>query len=211
MFVLQQPDVTAILLAFFLLVAFPVHEFCHAFAAWRLGDDTARRAGYLTLNPLKHFHPIGGTMLVASVVLMGLPLGFAATPVNRARLRGRYGEAVVAGAGPLSNFGLAIAFGLVARVLASDVQFALTSPDRLWYLLYLVIWGNVVLGIFNLLPVPPLDGSAVLLSLLPRRVRTRIEPGYTQYGLLLLLAVFLFGGYLIGPAATLAFHALVGY
>ena len=211
MFVLQHPDEAAILIGFFLLVAFPVHEFCHAFAAWRLGDDTARRAGFLTLNPIKHFHPVGGTFLVLSVLLTGIPLGFAATPVNRSNLRGRHGEAIVAAAGPLSNAALAIVFGLVARYLAGNFDFAVSAPDRLWVLLGLIIYGNIVLGIFNFLPVPPLDGSAILLSLLPQQTRWRIEPGFTQYGMLLLLAVFVFGGYVISPVADAVFHALVGY
>lgn len=211
MFVLQHPDEAAILIGFFLLVAFPVHEFCHAFAAWRLGDDTARRAGFLTLNPIKHFHPVGGTFLVLSVLLTGIPLGFAATPVNRSRLRGRHGEAAVAAAGPLSNVVLALVFGLVARYLAGNYEFAISAPDRLWLLLGLITYGNIVLGIFNFLPVPPLDGSAILLSFLPVRTRWRVEPQFTQYGMLLLLVVFVLGGYVISPAADAAFHALVGY
>ncbi len=211
MYVLQHPDEAAILIAFFLLVAFPVHEFCHAFAAWRLGDSTARWSGYLTLNPIKHFHPIGGTFLVLSVLISGIPLGFAATPVNRANLRGRYGEGIVAAAGPLSNLAMAIGFGLVTRFLAGNDQFVYSSPDRLWLLLGLVTTGNIMLAIFNFLPVPPLDGSSVLLSLLPPRARYRIEPAFSQYGMLLLLVVFVFGGYVIGPVGYAIWHALVGY
>jgi Zn-dependent protease len=211
MFAVQHPDQAAILIGLFLLVVFPVHEFCHAFAAWRLGDDTARLAGKLTLNPLSHFHPMGGTFLVLSVVLTGVPLGFAATPVNPANLRGRHGDAIVSAAGPLSNFGIALAVGLVTRVLAGNDQFVLGSPDRLWLLLGLVTYGNIVLGIFNLLPVPPLDGSNILLSFLPPQTRWRVEPQFAQYGILLFIVVFMFGGQVIGPVADAAFHALVGY
>lgn len=211
MFVLQHPDEAAILIGFFLLVAFPVHELCHALAAWCLGDDTARRAGLLTLNPIKHFDPVGGTLLVVSVLLAGVPLGFAATPVNRANLRGRHGEAVVAVAGPLSNVALALVFGLAARLLSSNVEFVASAPDRLWVLLDLIVYGNIALAIFNLLPVPPLDGSTVLLGLLPPRVRWRVEPALRQYAMLLLLGVFVLGGYVISPVADTLFHALVGY
>lgn len=211
MFVLQHPDEAAILIGFFLLVVFPVHEFCHAFAAWRLGDDTARLAGKLTLNPLSHFHPLGGTALVLSVLLTGMPLGFAVTPVNPRNLHGRYGEAIVAAAGPLSNVAIALGVGLVARILADNAQFVDTSPDRLWQLLGMVVYGNIVLGIFNFLPVPPLDGSTVLLSLLPSQTRWRLEPQFATYGMLLLLPVFLVGGYAISPIADATFHALVGY
>lgn len=211
MFAHQHPDQSAILIGFFLLVVFPVHEFCHAFAAWRLGDDTARLAGKLTLNPLSHFHPMGGTFLVLSVLLTGVPLGFAATPVNPRNLRGRYGEAIVAAAGPLSNVAIALGVGLVARILAGNAEFVDASPDRLWMLLGIVIYGNIVLGIFNFLPVPPLDGSTVLLSLLPLQARWRLEPQFATYGMLLLLPVFLVGGYVISPIAEAMFHALVGY
>ena len=210
MFLIQHPDEAAILIAFFLLVAFPVHELCHAFAAWRLGDNTARFDGRLTLNPIKHFHPIGGTFLVLSVVLTGVPLGFAATPVNRANLRGRYGEAIVAAAGPLSNFAMALLFAIPMRILLGDVHLLLTAP-RLFDLLGLLVWGNVVLGIFNFLPVPPLDGGAVLLSLLPQRTRWRIEPQLAPYTMLLLLVVFFLGGYVISPVAQVIYRALVGF
>jgi len=210
MFLIQHPDEAAILIAFFLLVAFPVHELCHAFAAWRLGDNTARFDGRLTLNPVKHFHPIGGTFLVLSVVLTGVPLGFAATPVNRANLRGRYGEAIVAAAGPLSNFAMALLFAIPMRILLGDVHLLLTAP-RLFDLLGLLVWGNVVLGIFNFLPVPPLDGGAVLLSLLPQRTRWRIEPQLAPYTMLLLLVVFFLGGYVISPVAQVIYRALVGF
>jgi Zn-dependent protease len=211
MFVLQHPDEAAILIAFFLLVAFPVHELCHAIAAWRLGDDTAQRAGRLTLNPLKHFDPIGGTCLVISVCLTGMPLGYASTPVNHARLRGQHGEAIVAAAGPLSNVAMAVGFGLVTRVLAGNFEFAVSAPERLWILLGLLTYSNIFLAIFNFIPVPPLDGSMILLSLLPPRTRFTFEPAYRQYGLILFFAVFLFGGYVMTPIADAAFHALVGY
>jgi len=210
MFLFQHPDEAAILIAFFLLVAFPVHELCHGFAAWRLGDNTARFDGRLTLNPIKHFHPIGGTFLVLSVILTGVPLGFAATPVNRANLRGRYGEAIVAAAGPLSNFAMALLFGIPMRFLLGDLNLLLTTP-RLFDLLGMLIWGNIVLGIFNFLPVPPLDGGAVLLSLLPPRVRWRIEPQLAPYSMLLLVGVFFLGGYVISPVAETIYRALVGF
>jgi Zn-dependent protease len=211
LFVLEYPDEAAILIGFFLLVAFPVHELCHAVAAWRLGDNTARWGGYLTLNPIKHFHPMGGTFLVLSVLISGIPLGFAATPVNRANLRGRYGDGIVAAAGPLSNVALALVFGLATRVLADNLEFAIAAPPRLWTLLTLIVYGNIVLAIFNFLPVPPLDGSTVLMSLLTPELRRRIEPTFSQYGMLLLLVVFVLGGYVISPVASAIFHALVGY
>lgn len=211
MFAAQHPDYALILIGFFLLVVFPVHELAHALTAHALGDRTPQEHGRLTLNPLSHFHPIGGTMLVISVVLTGMPLGFATTPVNPSRLCGRHGDAVVSAAGPLSNFALALLVGIPTRFLAANADFAANAPDRLWVLLGMLVYGNIALGIFNLLPVPPLDGGAVMLSLLPERLRRSIEPNLATYSLLLLVVVFMFGDYVIGPIAEAAFHQVVGY
>jgi Zn-dependent protease len=211
MFALDHPDYAAILIALFLGVVFPIHEFCHAFTAWRLGDDTAQRQGYLTLNPVKHFHPLGGTMLILSVALAGMPLGFALTPVSPWKLRGRYGEGLVSAAGPLSNLAIALVVGIVARVIASNDNIVATAPERLWILLFLVIYGNILIGIFNLMPVPPLDGGTVFLSALNARTRAGIEPTLRQVGPFLFLILFLYAGNLIEPVASGIFHALVGY
>jgi Zn-dependent protease len=211
LFALENPDQAAILIGFFLIIVFPVHEFSHAFAAWRLGDSTARDAGKLTLNPLRHFHPIGGSMLVTSVILTGMPLGFALTPVSPRRLRGRYGEAIVAAAGPASNVAMALGVGMVARILAGNDGFVANSPDRLWFLFYMAIYGNIILGIFNLMPVPPLDGGTVLLSVMNRRTRSAVEPMLRQVGILLFFVLFMYAGNLIDPVASGIFHGLVGY
>ena len=107
--------------AFFLLIAFPVHEFFHAFMAYRLGDGTAKMFGKLTLNPIAHFDPVGGWMLIISTVLFGLPFGFAADagePVEPARsLRARR---YVAAAGPLSNFLIAAVFAIPLRLFIAS-------------------------------------------------------------------------------------------
>ena len=106
---LEQIASGAIVVAIFLLVAFPVHEFSHAWAAYKLGDSTARYQGRLSLNPIRHFDPIGGTILAISVLLAGIGIGWAKpTPVNPYNLRyGRRGETLVAVAGPLSNLVMA--------------------------------------------------------------------------------------------------------
>ncbi|HET9456503.1 MAG TPA: site-2 protease family protein [Candidatus Limnocylindrales bacterium] len=207
--------VKGVIIAFFLLVAFPVHEFFHAFMAYRLGDGTAKMFGKLTLNPIAHFHPIGGTMLVLSVLLTGIPLGFAATPVNPSNLRGRYGEAYVSAAGPISNLLLAAAAAIPFRLLlATDPQLEFELVGRI---LYLMVWGNVILGLFNLIPIPPLDGGAILLSLVPRPTAWRLRPILAQYGFLLLIVIFFvpFGGQPLGgriliPLANAIYGLLVG-
>jgi len=216
LFVQEQPMEAILLIAFFLLIAFPVHEFFHAYAANRLGDPTARMFGRLTLNPIAHFHPVGGTMLVISVLVAGIPLGFAATPINPGNLRGRYGEAIVAGAGPLSNLLLAAAAAIPLRfVLGTELQF---EYPILLQTLGLIVYGNIILGLFNLVPIPPLDGGAILLSLVSRETAWQLRPILSQYGLLILIAVFFFpvfggetlGGRVLYPLADAIFSVLVG-
>jgi Zn-dependent protease len=215
-FILDDPVTAILLIGFFLLIAFPVHEFFHAYAADRLGDRTPRGYGRLTLNPIAHFHPVGGTMLVLSIAIAGIPLGFAATPVNPSNLRGRYGEAIVAVAGPLSNLMLAAAFAIPYRfVLASSLQF---EYPILVQTLDLIVWGNIVLGLFNLVPVPPLDGGAILLSVVSRETAWQLRPILSQYGLLILIVLFFIpignqgtiGMRIIGPIATAIYGVLVG-
>jgi Zn-dependent protease len=214
-FVFTNPVETILLIAFFLLIAFPVHEFFHAYAADRLGDRTPRGYGRLTLNPIAHFHPIGGTMLVISVAFAGIPLGFAATPVNPSNLRGRYGEAIVAAAGPLSNLVLAAAAAIPLRfVLSSGLD---TEYPILLQTLGLIVYGNLILGLFNLVPIPPLDGGAILLSVVSRETAWQLRPILSQYGLFILLFVFFvpLGGQTIGmrvlqPIADAVFSILVG-
>jgi Zn-dependent protease len=212
----DHPIEALILIAFFLLIAFPVHEFFHAFMAYRLGDSTAKHFGKLTLNPVAHFHPVGGTMLVLSILVAGIPLGFAATPVNPMNLRGRYGEAYVAAAGPLSNL-------LLASVLAIPLRLLVASPglavDPLVInTLTFIVWGNVILGLFNLVPIPPLDGGTILLSLVPRQTAWQWRPILSQYGLLIMIFLFFIpvgaggsiGGQVLLPVADAIFSLLVG-
>src|SRR4029078_3684479 len=116
-YAVDHPVDAAIILAFFLLFAFPVHEFFHSYMAYRLGDGTAKMFGKLTLNPLAHFHPVGGWMLIISTVLFGFAFGLRAPPVNPSNLRGRYAEAYVAAAGPLSNFLIAAGLAVPLRAL----------------------------------------------------------------------------------------------
>lgn len=174
--------------AIIVVISFPVHEFAHAWMAYRLGDSTARYLGRLTLNPIVHFDPLGGLMLLASSYA-GVGIGWAKpTPVNFANLRnGRTGEAMVAAAGPLSNLVLALAGGVAFRLLRG----AASSPGQFDALNILLIFVeiNISLFIFNLIPVPPLDGTRVLLAALPPRRAFEIGPLLNQYGPMLLLVV----------------------
>lgn len=169
-----------------LLVSFPVHEAAHAFAAYRLGDGTAKLFGRLTLNPIAHFDPVGGLILVASSIY-GIGIGWAKpTPVNPSNLRGGHdSEGIVAFAGPASNLVLAALGGILFR-LAFAVD---AAPEVLLQVLYIFVRINVALAIFNLVPIPPLDGSKVLFSMMNPRQVWRWRPVLEQYGFIILLAV----------------------
>jgi Zn-dependent protease len=189
----EQAIAAVVVLAVLLLVAFPIHEFSHAYAAYRLGDSTARLFGRLTLNPLAHFDPAGGLILAVSIFLSGGSFGFGwakPTPVNPANLRGgRRGDALVALAGPLSNLVLAIAAALPIRYLIAT---GFEPPAIVAQILISFFSINLALMIFNLIPIPPLDGSHVLYALLDPPTAWRVRAFLSQYGtLLLMVAVFL--------------------
>jgi Zn-dependent protease len=173
-----------------LLVSFPVHEFAHAWAAYRLGDGTAKLFGRLTLNPIVHFDPLGGFLLLVSS-LIGVGIGWAKpTPVNPINLRGgRRSEGLVAAAGPLSNLVLAVFGGILFRPLFANYSGG-TGID--YYLLQVVadfVVINIALLLFNFVPVAPLDGSKVLFSLMSPRTSYQWRPVLEQYGFIILLAV----------------------
>jgi len=155
----------AILLA--LIVGITIHEFSHALAADALGDSTARYQGRLTLNPAAHFDPMGALMILYSVVV-GWGFGWGKpVPVNPLRLRygPRVGMALTAVAGPLSNL-------LIAAVAAAPFRLGLFLSGELGQLILTVVFVNVGLALFNMLPVPPLDGYSVLSGLLST-IRTK--------------------------------------
>jgi Zn-dependent protease len=206
-----------IVVAIMLLVGFPVHEFAHALAAYRLGDSTAKLFGRLTLNPVAHFDPLGGILLAVSFIGSGFGFGWAKpTPVNPANLAGgRRGEAMVAAAGPLSNLVLAAAAALPLRFIL-NTNLANEVPALIILVLYLFVYINLVLMIFNLLPIPPLDGSKVLFAFLPPRLAWQWRPILEQYGFILLLLLFFLppgnsiGGRILRPILDAFFSVLVG-
>jgi Zn-dependent protease len=180
---MEQGTLDIIVRFFVLTVSLTIHEFSHAWAAYRLGDDTAARAGRMSLNPLVHLDPIGSLL-----ILTGMPLGWAKpVPVDVFRLRDpRRGGSLVALAGPASNFLLAILFCAVFLVLSyQDI-----SPGT-FRLLTFFIQINFALAIFNLLPLYPLDGSKVLPLFLPREMGDRYEAFMGRLGFWPLLILFL--------------------
>lgn len=173
------------------LLAITFHEAAHAYAAWKLGDDTAYRLGRVTFNPLKHVDPLGTIILPAILLVTRAPFLFGwakPVPVAFGRLRHpRSGMALVAVAGPVTNIVLALASAVLLRAID-----ALPNAWVPWALqtLYQSILLNLVLAVFNMIPLPPLDGSRILLSVLPAPL-ARPYAKLERHGFLILLAVVL--------------------
>lgn len=174
-------------------IAFSIHEYAHAFIAYRLGDDTAKRMGRLTLNPMSHVDPFGLIM-----ILFG-PFGWAKpVPFNPYNLKGnkRLSIVFVSIAGPLSN--LILAFGFLKLLIWLDASaWTHTWPTKSFELAYGIFeWSfyiNTALFIFNLLPIPPLDGSKILRYLLPAKTDPHFDK-YEPYGVFILLLLIIIPG-----------------
>jgi Zn-dependent protease len=183
-----MPDLSTIIArVLVLIIAFTVHELAHALTADYLGDPTPRRMGRITLNPLKHLDPIGTILLIVAGFGWAKPV-----MVNPMNMRGnpRTSMAIVAAAGPLSNLVMAVMAAVFFRV--GLVSF--TQPSGAFsasFLLSEFIWINLVLAFFNLIPIPPLDGSKILFAILPAELVYRLRP-LEQFGFLILMAVVFF-------------------
>jgi Zn-dependent protease len=186
----QELVANLILVGIFLLVAFPVHEFAHAAVANLQGDATAKLFGRMTLNPIVHFDRVGGLMTVITIFLTPFLFGWAKpTPVNPSNLRDRRnGELYVAVAGPASNLLMAILGAIVFRVL---MAMHVPIPDLGWYAIQMFVVFNVALAIFNLIPIPPLDGSALLFRVLSPQQAWKVRPLLAQYGFFILIGFIL--------------------
>ncbi|MDQ3870748.1 MAG: site-2 protease family protein [Chloroflexota bacterium] len=212
---LEQLLPSLIAVGVILLVAFPVHEFSHALAAYRLGDSTARYQGRLTLDPRAHLDPLGAVLLLVSA-LAGAGIGWAKpTPVNWINLAGgRRGEVLVAVAGPLSNLVLATLAAIPYRlVLSSPEAFAAVAEGGPSAFAFAVLSRffeiNVVLFVFNLLPIPPLDGWRALMGLVDARTAYTLRQ-YEQYGFIAIILLVIIGGGPLLPIARAVAAFLVG-
>jgi Zn-dependent protease len=182
-----------IVVAAMLLVGFPVHEGLHAWTAMKLGDNTARWMGRVSLDPRVHFDQMGGLILAGTAVLnalgyFSLLFGYAKpTPVNPANMRhGRQGHALVAFAGPASNLVIALIVAVPMRIVLSSFDLRIMVSDSPLLLLFfnvgnLLISLNILLFIFNLIPVPPLDGWAVLKGIVPTSFARQLEDLEMRY------------------------------
>jgi Zn-dependent protease len=210
--------IAIIWIALFVLVAAPVHECAHAFTAWRLGDGTAKLMGRVSLDPVVHFDPIGGTVMILSTLVnlfAGNPIGFGwakPTPVYPYNLRGRHAQTLVAAAGPLSNLLLAALFAVGFRILWSQgiAPNNQSAQNMVQLVLYEGVVLNVLLMIFNLFPLPPLDGSHVLLDQLDPRTSREVGAFFDQYGLILLILFIFFAWGIIGPITWPIVSFLIG-
>jgi Zn-dependent protease len=183
-------DVEYVLISFtVLLFSLTVHEFAHAWTADRLGDPTARRLGRVSLNPIVHADPIGTVLFPLLAMVGNVPLiGWAKpVPVDISRLpHHRRDFMVIAAAGPASN--------LVMAFLASGALLWMSPAGMVGSVLYLAARLNILLAVFNMLPIPPLDGGNVLSGLLPRGLALKFDQ-IRPYGFILLYALILTDGY----------------
>lgn len=167
-----------------------IHEVSHGVVAYSLGDPTAKNMGRLTLNPIPHIDPLGSVILPFLLIMSGGPVfGWAKpVPINPFNFKDQtWGSLKVALAGPISNFAVAIAFSLVLRFMPFSILGDSVFPS----LLVKIVFLNILLGVFNLFPFPPLDGSHVFFSFLPSFFDP-LKNMLTQYGFFILLFLILF-------------------
>ena len=183
-----------------ILLSMTLHEAMHAFMGYWLGDDTARQQGRLTLNPLKHIDPFLTLLLPIMLALIGAPIFGGAKPVpfNPDRVRyDEWGAALVALAGPFTNFVIAfLAYG-AAVLIGQPIDFVSSPQDLAGLILQTTVFVNLGFFVFNMLPLPPLDGSRVLYALAPEFIR-RIMETIERFGLIFIFALILLANDKIG-------------
>lgn len=195
-----------------LIFSIVLHEVSHGVVANALGDSTARLSGRLTLNPIPHLDPIGSVILPLGLIILaqvtggaGIIFGWAKpVPVNPFNLRGKYGSAIVSLAGPGSNIAIALVFGLALRFLPIEA----IHPSLLFIFGY-IVYLNILLAVFNLIPIPPLDGSHILFTFLPRSA-ARIQALLQQYGFVLILLIIFFFFPVLSLVIQSIFKLIVG-
>lgn len=186
-----------------------VHEVAHGYAAYLQGDNTARLQGRLTLNPLKHLEWFGSFILpTISYLLGGFIIGWAKpVPFNPYNLRNqRWGEAIVAFAGPFINICIALFFGLIIRLAVFGV---FTLPVGFLQIAGTIVFINLILACFNLVPIPPLDGSKILFSFFPNSLAP-LRANLEAYGTTILIFFIFFFSNFLSPIVQGAFQLITG-
>lgn len=193
------------------IIAITFHEFAHANAADKLGDTTPRNQGRLTLNPLSHLDPFGFILLMFAHIGYGKPVQINPNNFNSNKSRG-FCSAMVALAGPLMNFFIAIIACIAIVLLDKLASIAFMSSfagQILGLFLYMLITINIGLGVFNLIPLPPLDGEKIFRNILPYRVQEWLDSNYqTLYMVFLILWIFGFLGVIVSPVINLVSNGI---
>ncbi len=201
--------VTLIFQLAILLMSVVIHEFAHGWMALYLGDPTARNFGRLTLNPIKHLDFFGSLLVPLFLVIVRSPFVFGwakPVPYNPHNLRDqKYGPAKVAIAGPSANLLVALIFGLVLRFMPEGIL----ASTGLFQILSIIVFINILLAVFNLIPIPPLDGSKLLFAFLPASL-DNIRIALERYGTFILLLFIIFAFQWIIPLVFFIFQLLVG-
>lgn len=192
-----------------LIMSVVIHEVAHGLVALWYGDQTAKVAGRLTLNPLKHLDPMGSILIPLVLVLTKAPfvIGWARpVPYNENNLHDKKkGTIAVASAGIIANFILALVFGIIIRI---GIHFGFMT-ESLFFITSTIVFTNIVLGIFNLIPIPPLDGSKIVFALLPVKYKW-LEATLEKYALFVLLAFVFFVWNLLSPIIFFLFSFITG-
>lgn len=208
--VFMEISPTAVFSFIVLVFSVVIHEVAHGYAALAQGDKTAQMLGRLTLNPLKHIDPVGSIIVPIITTLAGISFGWAKpVPFNMAFVRNkRWGEAIIAAAGPATNLAIALILGLVVRFI---VGFGIGGVQATFMLqlFAIAIIVNISLAAFNLIPIPPLDGSKILSAFLPARFYS-VRRFLDQYWIILIPVLIFFGWALIAPVIKAIFLLFTG-
>ncbi len=189
-----------------LIMSVVVHEVSHGLMAKRLGDNTAKDLGRLSFNPLKHLDFMGSFLVpLLSYIGGGFVFGWAKpVPYNPYNIKNqKWGPAMVAGIGPVSNFAIALVFGMALRFISA-------IPAETALAISLIVYINILLGLFNLMPIPPLDGSKILAAVLPYKYERQLNL-LERYGFFLVLLFVFFVFPLITPIIPIIFRFITGF
>ncbi len=190
-----------------LIISVMAHEIAHGAVAYYFGDPTAKNQGRLTLNPLKHIDPFGSIILPLLLYLTNSNFLFGwakPVPYNPYNLRNRrLGEFFISIAGIVTNFLIAIAFAIFIRFAV-----ALNLSESAIYLIAYIIMLNITLGVFNLFPIPPLDGSKILFSLVPHKYESQLR-NLEKYGMFILIILVVFFSWILGDIVNWVFRLIV--